>query len=153
MSKIDHQQRSSVMLHLSQDISHTVLMADSCLPLRGNRIAQWMAFSFAEIVQNNSGEANTRRSAAFILGTSSEKPSFCTHGFPYRQVLHPMQLFTSTWFNDTSSTSYPASTAPWMKASANCLVFPFGRPPPNITNILFMRFSSFTNWKLSIQHW
>lgn len=46
-----------------------------------------------EIVQNSKGEAKTMQSASLILGTSSLKLSFCTQGFPYRQALHPMQLY------------------------------------------------------------
>ena len=39
-----------------------------------------------------------------------------------------------------NSTSFPASVAPCINASTNCLVFPFGRPPPNTTNIFFIAF-------------
>ena len=72
------------MLYLLQGISHTVPMADFFFC---DAIKSMNAFSFAEIVRNSSREANTMRSAAFTLGTNSEKPSFCIHGFPYWQAL------------------------------------------------------------------
>ena len=40
------------------------------------------ALILEDSVQNNSGEANTIKSADLILGISSLNPSFCTQGFP-----------------------------------------------------------------------
>ena len=70
------------------------------------------------------------QSAFFIFGTISLNESFWMQDFPYRQALQPRHPFTSFFRSEISSVLCPASSAPLIKYSTSCAVFPFGLPPP-----------------------